>query len=416
MRTLVFEQWQGGHYFNYLECLVPRLAELSGEVIVAITDRAASSERFARQLGHLRNLPNVRFDRQVTVPDRKNRWMFRMKLGKNVVDAIQRNKPDCVFLPSADEQVLALPLQALAGAGRRIRAIPVEAVIHYKSYTSCSNAAERMLSAVQSQLLRTKVFSRLNFVNFLQFEDAVARRLPWARMARAAGDPVPQGPRIERPHARRLLGLEEGGRYIGMIGDLDARKAVPQTLAAFRAARLSGTDRLLLAGKLTPNYAQLVHEEYFDLVRNGRLVVIDRFLTDEELAHAFAALDLHCSVYNDFTGLSSLMLKSVAAGVPVIVDDRGWARAVVRRFCIGRTADHRRPDEYATALREALEASAAYAETPAVARLLRFHSIENFTEGLVERVAAVAGRPPSLPVLSWSWVLESLAPELRHLR
>ena len=36
MRTLIFEQWQGGHYFNYLECLVPRLAAISDEVIVAI--------------------------------------------------------------------------------------------------------------------------------------------------------------------------------------------------------------------------------------------------------------------------------------------------------------------------------------------------------------------------------------------
>ena len=31
MKTLLFEQWQGGHYFNYLECLIPRLAEFSHE-------------------------------------------------------------------------------------------------------------------------------------------------------------------------------------------------------------------------------------------------------------------------------------------------------------------------------------------------------------------------------------------------
>ena len=40
MRVLVFEQWRGGHWFNYLECLLPRLSEIATEVVVAMTRRA----------------------------------------------------------------------------------------------------------------------------------------------------------------------------------------------------------------------------------------------------------------------------------------------------------------------------------------------------------------------------------------
>lgn len=417
MRTLIFEQWQGGHYFNYLECLVPRLAAISDEVIVAITNRAASSDLFARQLGHLRNLPNVRFDLEVTVPEHKLGLAFRMNLGRNVVAAIARNKPDFVFLPSGDEQVLALPLLALGGAGRQLRGLPIEAVIHYKSYTARANARERMLSTVQRQLLATKAFSCLNFVNFLQFEDAIGRRLPLAQMARAAGDPVPQPPRVGRGIARRALGLEPDGRYLGMIGGLDSRKAVPATLAAFRAAKMARTDHFFLAGKLTPEYSKLVHDEYQDLVRDGTLVVFDRFLTEQELADGFAALDVHCSVYNDFSGLSSLMLKSVAAGVPVIVGDQpGWARATVNRFGIGHAVNHGSIETFSRVLREALEASAKYAESSAVGRLMRFHSIANFTEGLVERAAVHAGKTNLGSILTWAWVMEAIPPERRQLR
>ena len=68
-----------------------------------------------------------------------------------------------------------------------------------------------------------------------------------------------------------------------MIGDLDARKAVPTTVAAFRRATLARADRLLLAGKLAPAYAQFIHDEHQDLVRDGRLVLIDRLLSDTEL-------------------------------------------------------------------------------------------------------------------------------------
>jgi glycosyltransferase involved in cell wall biosynthesis len=172
----------------------------------------------------------------------------------------------------------------------------------------------------------------------------------------------------------------------------------------------------LLAGPLTPEYAAAVRDEYADLVSDGRLVLMDRFLSVEELANSFAALDLHCSVYQSFSGLSSLMLKSVAAGVPVLVNDqRGWTRAIARRFGIGRAVDPQDVAGFGATLREALDASADYRETPAVQRLLQFHSIDNFTAGLTERASAFAGKAP-VEVIQWPWVLDALPAERRALR
>jgi glycosyltransferase involved in cell wall biosynthesis len=342
--------------------------------------------------------------------------MHRLRLGRNVVAAILRNRPDYVFLPSADEQLLVLPLLVMAGTARGVRGVPIEAVIHHKSYTSIGNARDRFVSASQRALLKSGVFTRLNFVNFLHFEDVVSRQFAWAPMARAAGDPVPQPQRIERVAARRALGLETDGRCVGMVGGLDERKAVSQALAAFRAARLSSSDRFLLAGKLTPEYRSLVWREYEDLVRTGRLVVLDRYLTEQEMNNAFAALDLHCSVYSDFSGLSSLMLKSLAAGVPVVADDQGWTRAVARRFGVGRVVNHRDVESFARGMTAALEDSAAYKQTRAIDRLLRFHSIPNFVEGLVQQAGALNGKAPTGETFTWSWVMEALPNEQRQLR
>ena len=44
MRVLVFEQWRGGHYFDYLKCLLPRLSELASEVVVTLSRRALESD------------------------------------------------------------------------------------------------------------------------------------------------------------------------------------------------------------------------------------------------------------------------------------------------------------------------------------------------------------------------------------
>ena len=416
MKALLFEQWQGGHYFNYLECLIPALAEFCDEVVAAITERAAASELFARQLAPLARLPNVRFDPTVPFPEGSG-LSFRRRLGANVLEAIARHRPDFVFLPSADEQLLALPLLGLAGHRRDLRGVAIEAVIHYPSYTQSANVRERFVGALQRGLLRTGMFSQLHFVNYLQYEEVQAERWWWRSRARAAGDPVPQPPRLGRRDARVALGLDPGGRYLGMIGGLDDRKSVPATLAAFRATKLPLTDRFLLAGQMTPGYARLVREDYADLVSNGSLVVMDRFLSEPELAQGFAALDVHCSVYHRFAGLSSLMLKSIAAGVPVVVGDQpGWARATVRRFDVGHVADQHSVEAFARVLTRALDASDDAPPSEAVRRLLRFHSIANFTEGLVERASLAAGRPRATGVLPWSWVVEALAPDRRLLR
>lgn len=416
MKTLLFEQWQGGHYFNYLEYLIPALAEFSGEVVAAVTERAASSELFARQLAPLAALANVRFDTSVPFPEGRG-LAFRRQLGTNLLATIARHRPDFVFLTSADEQLLALPLLALSGHRGVLRGVAVEAVIHYPSFTATATSRERLVSGLQRGLLRSGVFSQLHFVNYLQYEDVQARGWWWGRCARAAGDPEPPPLRLERRAARVALGLDPGGRYLGMIGGLDARKSVPATLAAFRAAKLPVTDRFLLAGHMTPEYAKLVREDYADLVANGTLVVLDRFLSNQELAQGFAALDVHCSVYQRFAGLSTLMLRSIAAGVPVVVGDQpGWARATVRRFGVGHVADQRSVEAFAGVLTQALDASNGAPPSEAVVRLLRFHSIANFTDGLVERAALAAGRARPKAVLPWSWVVEALAPERRLLR
>ena len=415
MKALVFEQWQGGHYFNYLECLVPRLASFCDEVVMAVTESAATSAVFAEKLGKVAALPGVRIDCGVAIPRERTSAAIRLRLGRNVVDAVVRNRPDYVFLPSADEQILALPLLALCGARRHLRGVPIEAVLHYKGYTSRGHGRDGWLSALQRGLLQAGVFTHLNFVNFLQYEDAIGFPPPLGRLARAAGDPVPPSAPMSRDDARRELGLPTDGRYVGMVGELDLRKAVPEALAAFRAAGLGTTDRFLLGGRLHESHRRLVRDDYQDLVRSGRLVVMDRYLSETEFAACFAAVDVNCSVYHSFAGLSSVLLKGMAAGRTALTSDIGWSRAVVRRFRVGRTTSTR-VDDFARSMRDALDESIDYREDVAVQRFLEFHSISNFVHGLTDSACRLAGKPASSTVRTWPWVLEALPPERRHLR
>ena len=143
-------------------------------------------------------------------------------------------------------------------------------------------------------------------------------------------------------------------------------------------------------------------------------MVLDRFLTDDELECGYEALDLATIVYYKFPGLASLALKAVAAGTPVIAHDFGWLRAAIRRFQIGDVTDIFDLPMFAKALRTGIERGRERTQSEAVQRLLSFHTEANFvaqmTSGL-RRLTAAIDQPP----LDWGWVMLAVPPERRLL-
>jgi glycosyltransferase involved in cell wall biosynthesis len=406
VRVLVFEQWLGGHYFNYLELLVPRLAELADEVIVAMTRAAIDSERFKTQLGAVAALPRVRFEASVPRADPALPWRERMQLLLNLKAAVAEARPDYLLVPSADAQTLAMGAFGHVGISILPRELPSEATFHNGYGPAIRNRKQAVKELIYRAGYSGCTWSHLNFVNFLYFEHAARERRSWIDRARLVADPVPRAPRLDRVAARRLLGIPEQGRYLGLLGGLDQRKALPELLAAFRAAALGAQDRLLLGGRLDDGFRRLIDSDYQDLVRSDRLVLIDRFLTDDELLQGFGALDLVCATYRDFPGLASLMLKGLAAGRPVLAQNFGWSEALINRFAIGHTVDIYQIQEFAKTLRTALEVSGDYVETEAVRRLLSFHEPANFTATMSEHLRCLTGKAATHEIKTWDWVLE----------
>lgn len=411
MKALVLEQWQGGHYFNYLGVLVPALASFADEVVVGISPRAAASPRFASQLGHLATIPNVRVEPMLPLPEGLGGFAFRKALGDNVFAAVRTERPDYVLLPSGDEQLITLPLLDAVDGRRALGPVHVEMLLHYPAFTKNGSQRHAVGSAVQRVLAGRPTLTRIGFVNFVQHAGVAALGDAWTRKTYVAGDPVPPPLAIGKADARRLLGLDDTGAWIGMIGELSARKAVSETVAAFRRAALPPSTRLLLAGLLDPGHAEWIRAHADDLVREGRLVVLDRFLSDRELLAAFAAIDLQCAVYRGFEGLSSLLLKGVAAGASTIASDAGWCGETVRRFRLGWSVAPADTDRFAEILRTATTTNPPPRDDRAVERLLAFHSIDNFAANVLEPAGRLAGRPLP-PPLRWTDVLP--APDRRR--
>ena len=413
MRVLVFEQWRGGHYFDYLKCLLPRLSELASEVVVTLPRRALESEEFEAKIGTYRAFRNIRFESIIPDADPRLPLRERLTLLMNVRNAIAHTKPDYVLVTSADAQTLAMGALAHIGITLLPKNIPSEATFHTGYGSAVANLNHLMKEAVYRFAYSGCTWTRMNFVNFLYYEYVLRHHCRWAERVRLVPHPISNAPRLTASQARRLLGVPEDGRYLGILGSLDARKAVPELLAAFRAAKLGATDRLLLAGRLDPAFRSLIAEEYADLLKSGRLVLVDRFLTDCEVTQGYTALDLVCTTYRDFPGVSGLMLNGLAAGRPVVSHDFGWSRALIRRFGVGHLVNLSDTAGFAKTLRNALEASASYIESEPTKRLLALHDVSNFTETMLDQIRRMAGKPERRPLLTWDWVLEKLNREDR---
>ena len=152
------------------------------------------------------------------------------------------------------------------------------------------------------------------------------RRLDLASSA-FAPDPVESKPRIDQGVARRRLGVPESGRYLGSVGLMDERKGIDRLITAFANAPLEPDDRLLLVGQSSLAVRDLLEGPMADLVRDGRIVAIDRYVDNEEFSAAISALDVVCTPYPQHIGSASVVIRAAAAGARSChrpLDGLGW--------------------------------------------------------------------------------------------
>lgn len=404
MKVLLYEQWHGGHYANYMDCLVPAIAPLCDRLVIAVGDRmrrsTAATEVWSR-------IPNVEFAETLPEVAPGLNIRDRFQATRNLLRCLKAVRPDYTLIPSADAQSTGVAVLNVLGYDVVKRFGPIEGTIHYGYGYAAQTHRNKLKEWVYRHTYRHVPYNSVNLVNFSYHEYALAEGVVPPERLRFVGDPVPQPEKIGKPAARKLLGLKPGERYLGLLGSLDSRKAVPQLLAGFRAANLLPDVRLLLAGRLDPAYASLIAAQYQDLVADGRLVIIDRFLSTDELEHGYEALDLATIAYSKSPVLASLALKAVSSGTPIIADDFGWLGAAVKRFGLGTVTDVYDAEAFGNALATTMARPAISLGSEAIRRLLAFHSVSNFTAQMTRELRRRAGTPHE-PLHEWRWVLDAL--------
>ncbi len=395
MRVLVVEPVSEGHRFTYLRYLIEALAQLGLKPVLATTAFAASSIEFDHQLA----ASTHRFVLDASYSHERGGMKAARARLRTLKAAASTHRPDHIIVPYADGLV-----QALTFYGRRVLHLPrhveLEGLLFRGAFAYPGRGiGHRITSRVGGLAIAASPIDMLHVLDPLVLE-----RLQCTRSRAELSlmpDPVEEVPLISKAEARSRLNLPLDGRLVSCSGRLDARKGVDLLVRAFLSADLKAQDRLLLAGKASPSIRSLIDREYRKDVERGRLIVMDRYVSDEELALVNAASDVVSAPYPRHIGSASIVIRAAAAKRPVLGSDFGWIGHVVPRFDLGWTCRVSDVGTFAASLVTALDAAASWTASTKSTAFTTFHSVPNFEAHWTSRLRQRLNLSPSSDFVSW---------------
>lgn len=407
MRVQIFAPVAGGPLTQYVAYLLPPLLELvdrgyvSG-VTVTLARAHHDSDFFLEYL-----LPFAsRVDFDVIDLPLGNRIASTFAMSQALLSSIARARADFVVSVYADFGASILALRCrIPGLGTALNRVDSIGIIHHGHTSPVRGMRATLRDRIHRLTRQNSPWSETLVVNPMLY-DVIARGEGGRPKHRLVPHPVERQSIVARTSARASLGLPIDGKYLVSVGRTDARKAIPELLAAFRAARLPSDVRLLLAGLLYEPHRALVETSFGDLVANGRLILIDRHLKTEEVQLAFHAADVAAVTYYPMDDLSANMLSAIAAERPVLVNAHGYGERIIGEFALGWSANVLDSTAFSLAIARAMTECTDFVPSKRTARLVEFHRPENYVETVLRRLKRRLGID-RIDVRDWDWVMAS---------
>ena len=254
--------------------------------------------------------------------------------------------------------------------------------------------------------VRTMPFDVVHYIDPVAFDWVLSKVGGKAgRKARFIADPIEPLSLPTRSKARAMLRLPEHKKLIMSIGMQDHRKGADYLIGACARWQPAEPASIVLAGKLSAQIRHLVTNEYRHLVDDGRLIVLDQYLSKEDFYACFAAGDLIAAAYRPQPHPSHIVLHAATAGKMVLAANSGWLAYMVPKFSLGRLCDVQDPELLAETFDPALHEAEGYKLSAAAKRLVKFHRSENFVLQWRQELSRMMGKPEDALPRDWKWVL-----------
>lgn len=381
--------------------LLPALRELSDQVTLAIPAKSVDTDEYRSQLAPFEG--RVEIDPWLPTHQCRATWHKPTE----VREAIRRSRADYLYVPHADGYAQVIGLHRSLCLPTLPRGIEAEGLLMRGAFAYPQSGVRASIQAELSMRLSMRgPWDRLHLLDPLVYNAVKARGGALADHISLLPDPVPLKLNVSRKEARQRLRLPEDGRYVVSAGALGSRKGTDLLIRAFKQAKRADNDRLLLAGRLTPDMRNLVDHECKELVANDQVIAMDRFISDEEFALAITAADVICTPYRHHIGSASIAIRAASAERFVLASDYGWLGHIVPQFGLGRVCDVESIDVLSSELTSALDDAPSHRWSGSARRFVAFHSEANFAAVWTARLRERLGMPRDEQRMTWNKVME----------
>ena len=408
-RVVIAEPVHEGHRYTYVKPLLEAVASLTRDVVLLLSPDGMRSPEFRT---HLESVVGGIDVRPVLRHPRPGVVRAATDSVSNVRRAVRETKPDVLYVPTADGLAEAVGFARMAGISVVPRSVYSECLMTRLTFAYPGDEACRTVPVpAVLAALRNSPWKTIHVIDLLAYEWIRRNGGPLKRRFRVAPDPVQQFPALSAPKPGESSASLKRVAISSCPGILIARKGIDRLVEAFRTADLRQDDRLLLSGPVGPEIHELLRkEEYARLIAAGRLLVIDRCLSGEEMACAMSAADVVCCPYPWQPHPSSISVKALGCGRPVLAADNCWLGYMVPLFRMGWTVGVDDAAAFRLAIGQCLDEAAGWQPSEAAQRLVQFQSVDNFKACWTDGLRRLMGVPCLSRRGTWEWVSESLQP------
>ena len=412
MKVLLYEPYADGHRLYHIAQLTQALRAIGCEVQFGTANSTVQSPQYQIHLGHLESefeIADAADHKQTDLAEKRKRP--RQFEANRFADMLNSARPDHILVPTASQFSTAFAKKFTYRKSFANYPLPAEGLHMSPGYGYPTlPLRRRAMNLLQKQIERNLPWSTYHHLDPFQLA-AIDNSGGSQEKFQLMPDPVPVPPAISKADARNHFGIPSDGRYIGCSGAIGAMKGVIEMTEAFRIAlpQINANDRLLLAGKFTPGIEKHIEQNCQDLVRAGRIVCINRHLSEYEMDIVVSTFDIVCIAQHWRPGSSGILIRAAAAKVPVLARDRYWSGRIVPMFNLGWTCRTWETETFAKNMVLRLHDLETYQPDDSSARFVKFHSVENYQATFLRNIRQRMNLPVDPQLIHWDWVLDGTA-------
>jgi len=334
---LLFTAKGTGHNLIYLKILLDALLIKKYKITIALPKSCLKSESFKYHIQRFTNkIEIVLHTGSNTTNSFINSWHECIRLKDTI--SLMKETPSVVLAPNGSQIPFLWPLFRSIYS-RQLKQVEkfqfgmLSTGIDFSARTFKS----KIVNKLRVMLLSLNPPSSLKTIDAYGFQLLESKFTSLKRIFSLVPDPMDTVELVDKKQARNYFNLPEKSFIISISGALSShpRKNTKLLIDATLSTQTNKNIVLFIAGKLTDELNCYIKDN--SAKTYGRIITVNRYLSDEELTIATCASDVVCTPYSDHFAPSGIILRAIKCNVPVLVPKYHWFNFMIKNFNVGWT-------------------------------------------------------------------------------